>query len=96
MTLNEHVYAIRNLMSKGVSTNDAHFSLRLIAHFLNAARAILTERKADKYVYISEQTFQSLCLDLELSSFHNCCTLPAQKCKVLRSKIKIPKFLNAR
>jgi hypothetical protein len=96
MKLIEHVYAIRNLVSKGPSSDDASYSLRLIAHFLKVARAILTEQKADKYHYISEQSFQSLCLDLQEGNFHNCCEAPQTKCKLLKSTLPIPKFLNTR
>lgn len=96
MTLKEHVHAIRNIISKGSASDDSAYSLRLIAHFLNVARAILTEQKADKYTYLSEQSFQSLCVPLELSTFHNCCTISTVDCKVLKSVNPLPKFLNAR
>ena len=96
MKLIEHVYAIRGLLSKGIASDDTQYSLRFIAHFLNVARALLTEQKADKYNYISEQGFQSLCVPLELGSFHNCCDYPNATCKVLKSVNTLPKFLNAR
>lgn len=96
MKINEHIYAIKNLLSAGPVTDDFKFSNELIAHFLEVTRAILTEQKADKYRFISEQSFQSVCLHLQLSSFHNCCDGPTDLCKVLRSSIKIPKFLNTR
>lgn len=96
MKLLDHVYAIRNLLSKGVASDDTQYSLRLLAHFLNVARALLTEQKADKYHYISEQGFQSLCVPLQLGSFHNCCDYPNATCQVLKSVDPIPKFLNAR
>lgn len=96
MTLTHHCDAIQNLITKGSPSDDSSYSLRLIAHFLNVTRALLIEQKADKYHYISEQSFQSLCVDLELGSFHNCCEGPDTKCKVLKSKTKLPKFLNTR
>ena len=96
MTLKQHVLAIRNLISKGPASDDTAYSLRLLAHFLNVARALLTEQKADKYTYLSEQSFQSLCVPLELSTFHNCCAVTNVECKVLKSVNTIPKFLNAR
>lgn len=96
MTLNSHVFAIRNLLSKGIASDDTQYSLRLLAQFLNIARAILTEQKADKYHYISEQSFQSLCVPLELGSFHNCCDYPNAPCKILKSVSPLPKFLNTR
>lgn len=96
MTLKYHCYAIRNLLSKGIASDDTQYSLRLIAHFLNVARAILTEQKADKYRYISEQSFQSLCVPLEKGQFHNCCDYPNATCLVLKSIDPLPKFLNSR
>jgi hypothetical protein len=37
-----------------------------------------------------------VCLDLELSSFHNCCDVPDLNCHVLKSTTPIPKLLNSR
>ena len=96
MTLRTHVYAVRNLMSKGAASDDTSFSLRLIAHFLRITRGMLIEQKANKYHSISEQSYQSLCLNLEESNYHNCCEGPDTKCKLLRSTIKLPRFLTTR
>lgn len=96
MTLLYHVYAIRNILSRGVSSDDSPFSLRFIAHMLSVARGRLIEQKADKYHYISEQSFQSLCLDLSLGQFHNCCNGPELPCQLLKSEVVLPKFLNTR
>lgn len=96
MTLGQHIYAIKNIIANGPSSDDSPFSEGLVAHFLQITRAFLLERKADKYRYISEQSFQSVCVDLELSSFHNCCDLPELECKVLKSTIKLPKLLNSK
>lgn len=96
MTLLQHVYAIKNLLSQGPVSDDFSYSNRLIAHFLQIARSKLLEDKANKYHFISEQSYQSLCLDLELSNFHNCCDTPDNDCKVLKSTTDIPKFLNSR
>lgn len=96
MTLLEHVYAVRDILSRGLASDDASYSLRLIAHFLKTSRALLLEQKADKYYYISEQSFQSLCVALEKGQFHNCCEGPSANCTLLKSKSPIPKFLNTR
>lgn len=96
MTLKYHIYALRDLISKGTTSDDTSFSLRVIAHYLNVVRALLTEQKADKYTYISEQSFQSLCVPMELGTFHNCCDYPGATCKVLKSVSPLPKFLNTR
>lgn len=96
MTLAQHIYAVKNILANGPTSDDTPFSERLVAHFLQITRAYLLERKADKYRYISDQSFQSVCLDLELGSFHNCCDLPDLECKVLKSTIKLPKLLNSK
>lgn len=95
MTTQEHIYAIKNILSKGSVSDDFNFSNRLILHFMNVARAFLIERKADKYNYV--QSFQSLCLDLAEGSYHNCCDLKIPSgCTILKSKINLPKLLSVR
>lgn len=96
MKLISHVYALRNILSRGPVSDDHRLSDRLIAHFLQVARARLIEQKIDKYHFISEQSYQDWCVDLELSSFHSCCEAPELDCKVLKSTIAVPKFLNSR
>lgn len=102
MTLREHTFAIRNLLSHGPSSDDFSYSNRLIAHFLQVARARLLEQKADKYHYISEQSYQDLCIELELTTFHKCCEEVELACgldtesTILRSVDTVPKFLNSR
>lgn len=96
MTLIQHISAVRAIISNGLGSKDIAFSDRLIAHFLEVTRATLLERKADKYRHIADQSFQTVCLPLELGSFHNCCTVPDLECHILKSTIKIPKLLTAR
>ena len=96
MTLLEHVYAVKNLLAHGPAPDDFSYSNRLIAHFLKVARARLIQNKADKYSFISEQSYQSLCINLTKSNFHNCCEAPDSECQVLKSTIEIPRFLNSR
>lgn len=96
MTTREHVYAIKNLLSGGPASDDYQYSNRLIAHFLQVARTLLIEQKANKYVPISPQSYQSWCVSLEKGSYHNCCDTPSSNCQLLKSTIKIPKFLSTR
>lgn len=96
MTALEHIYAIKNILSHGPTSDDFSYSDRLILHFLQVSRGILVEQKIDKYYYISEQTYQDWCATLELSSFHDCCNGPDLDCKVLKSTLPLPKFLNSR
>lgn len=96
MTLMHHISAVRAIISNGPASDDVSYSDRLIAHFLQIARAKLLEQKADKYRYISDQSFQSVCLDLELGTFHNCCDVEEIECHILKTTTKIPKLLNSR
>lgn len=96
MTLREHVYAIKNKLAGGPPPDDFQFSNALIAHYLESTRALLTEQKADKYIPLSPQSYQSWCVDLVKASYHNCCETPASSCQLLRSTTKIPKFLTTR
>jgi len=95
MTLLAHIYAVRELIGHGVPSDDFSYSDRLIAHFLKISRAKLIEQKTDKYSFISNQSYQDLCLDLELSNFHGCCDTTTE-CFILKSMLEIPKFLNSR
>lgn len=98
MKLLEHIYAVKNLINRGIASDDARFTNALIAHLLKITRSKLIEMKADKYYFISDQSFQSLCVNLELGTFHNCCVAPEvdKECYVLKSTIIIPKVLNTR
>jgi len=96
MKLIEHVYAIKNLVSSGIPSDDHSYSERFIAHLLSVSRAMLIERKADKYSFISDQSFQTLCVAMELGSFHNCCEGPQDDCKILKSVVPLPKMLTTR
>lgn len=96
MKLLEHIYAVKNLTNHGVASDDSRFSNALISHLLKVTRSKLIEMKADKYYFISDQSFQSLCVKLEPGTFHNCCEGPEVDCYILKSTITIPKVLNTR
>lgn len=96
MKLLNHIYAIKNILSQGPAPDDASFSNALIVHFLQISRSKLLENKIDKYHFISEQSYQDLCLELEQSTFASCCEVPDVDCYILKSAIQLPKFLNSR
>jgi ankyrin repeat protein len=97
MKLIQHIYAVKGLLAHGPASDDFTFSDRFIAHHLQIARSRLIEQKIDRYYFISEQSYQDLCVDLAMSSFHECCgTEEFTDCKVMKSVAKIPKFLNSR
>lgn len=89
MKLIDHVYAIRNLLSKGVSSDDSAFSLKFIAHLLIVNRANLIKRNNSM---AKDYNFQALCLTLEEDALHKCCTTQSS-CKILKSTKKLPRFL---
>lgn len=93
MTRDEHVYAIQNLINSGVPSDDNRFTNRLVYHFLKVARARLVKQKADRHNYIAEDNYQSLCMPLIKTTFHDCDCVPNTECLILRSKYKIPKQL---
>ena len=95
MTTLEHIYAIKNIINRGIASDDSRISNRLILHFMNISRGMLLEQKLDKY--ISMQDFQSLCIDLAGGSYHNCCDIKIPTdCTILKSTIKLPQLLSAR
>lgn len=96
MKLIEHVYAIKNILSHGVPSEDFSFSNRLISHLLQSSRARLIKQKTDKYNFISDQSNQSLCVTLALSDYHDCCDVASFGCQILESVSDIPKFLTSR
>lgn len=96
MTLLQHAYAVRDLYTRGAASKDTQIPLSLIVHYLDVVRAKLTEEKADKYRNITEHSFQSLCVPLEKGHLHNCCDAPNAGCTLLKSKDKLPKYLNTR
>jgi hypothetical protein len=96
MKLLDHVYAVKNLLSSGPSSDDFSYSNRLIAHYLGVARTRVLQQKVNKYHFVSEQSYQDWCVDLEEASYHDCCDIGAVGCPLLRGVIKVPKFLNSR
>lgn len=93
MTRDEHVYAIQNLINSGAQSDDNRFTNRLVYHFLKVARAKLIKEKADRASAIADDNYQSLCMPLIKTTFHDCDCIPNSECLILRSKYKIPKQL---
>jgi len=94
MTLLEHIYAVKELISKGPSTRDFRYSDEVIKHFLITERANLLKNKINKYHHISNSNYQTICVDLEKSDISECCDTPI--CVVLKSKTKLPETVTAR
>jgi len=97
LTIKEHIYAIQNILNRGPKSDDARLSNSLVEHFLNVARSRVLKQKLNQLHHISSFNYQSFCLELEEVKYSDCSCIPAKaKCKVLRSKVKIPQSLNYR
>jgi len=96
MTRNEHVYAVQNIINRGAQPDDNRFTNRLVHHFLLVVRSLLLKRKIDKNHFVAPENFQSICMPLIETTFHDCDCVPNLDCKILRSKYKLPKQLVGR
>jgi hypothetical protein len=92
-TLTQHIYAVKNILNNGIASDDATLSNSLIAHFLQMSRALLVKQKMDKYRYLSELNYISVCMPLEVGEFAECanCIPENVNCKLLKGKCKLPK-----
>lgn len=91
-TLLEHIYAVQNILNKGVPSDDTRISNRLVEHYLKTTRSRLIKQKLDRQRHISKTNYQSICIPLAETSYHDCtCISDEFNCKVLKSTCKIPK-----
>lgn len=90
-TLREHIYAVKNLVEKGLASDDSNYSERLIGFLLKSTRSQLIKEKLNKYREVSPFSYQTICIPLELQTYHDCSCIPAELgCKILKSTCKIP------
>ena len=93
-TFNEHIYYIKNIINKGVASDDARLKDRIIAHTLKQSRSLLIKQKLDRMEGISDLNYQSFCLDFVPHDFHDCNCIPdIFQCQILRSVQEIPAYL---
>lgn len=97
-TLKEHIYAVKNILNKGIASDDSRFSNRLIAHYLKQSRGLLLKRKLDKDKYISTLNYQRICVPLELVTYGDCeCISDVfANCKILRSTCTFPSVFTSK
>lgn len=97
MTRLEHIYAIKNVLSKGAPSDDFRLSNSLIYHYLKIARSLLLKNKLNKHHNISELSYRTLCVPLEAAPYHDCsCIADEFDCTVLKSTCELPKDIIAR
>lgn len=93
-TFRHHIYFVKNLFNKGAASDDARINDRLIAHALKQSRSLLQKRKLDRMESLSDLNFQTFCLDLVPSNFHDCECIPDMYgCQILRSTQEVPPYL---
>lgn len=92
MKIEELVYRIQSLYSKGVASDDSRLSNRLIYNKLLTVRARLISQEIKKKQRLSRWNYHTLpCIELIEVSSHECPCLPPVGCAVLRSRHKLPK-----
>lgn len=92
--LREHIYAVKNILERGLASDDSRLSEKLIAFLLKTARSQLIKEKINKYKEVSQLSYQTICVPLELTTYHDCDCIPESVgCKILKSTCKIPRDL---
>lgn len=93
-TFKEHIYAVKNILERGVASDDSRLSERFIGFLLKTARTQLIKEKINKYREVSPLSYQTVCIPLELTTYHDCSCIPADiGCKILKSTCHIPREL---
>lgn len=59
-------------------------------------RSKLIQDKIDKYSFVTDQSYQTVCLELMESTFHDCCNIDYTDCPILKTKESIPRLLQSR
>lgn len=94
MKIEELIYRIQNLYSRGNPSDDSRLSNRLIYNKLIGIRSLLLSQEANKKQKISRWNFQQIsCIELIEVPTHDCPCIPPIGCKMLRSRYKLPKPL---
>lgn len=92
-TIEAHISTLRNLLK--LHSDDSNFTDQYLYKLLTDARATLLRRRSDKRNTIAPYAWQTICVPLEESLFHNCDCIDVG-CTVLKSTIKIPHVLMTR
>lgn len=87
MTILEHIYALKEILSSNQPTDDFPYSEEFLYHLLKAARARLIESRIDS---ASPFSYTTHCIDLEPHSLQDCCST----CTLYRSTVPIPDIIS--
>lgn len=90
MTLREHVFAILNLLQKGVPTQNVAYTPQLVAHFLGIARSEVL----GKLSYTKDEYVQSVCVQFVYEPLTVCPPIKSMPCVMVRRSTKpVPNFV---
>lgn len=78
------------------TSDDSNFSDQFLYKKLLDARAEVYTNQIKKGHKLSEWNYQSFCMPMEVSTYHDCDCIDSIDCKVLKSKFQLPKPLNNR
>jgi hypothetical protein len=92
MNLKTHIDALKQLMHGGIPSDDRRLSDGFLSHILFAVRNDLLRKRLDKGTQLSEEVYNTICMDVSDSKFHNC-NCAEGGCDVKRSVFKIPSVL---
>lgn len=94
-TIPEHIYKLRTFIKQ--HSDDTIYSDEFLYSLLRDSRNTLLERENKKFTKDSEFHKQTICMPLIIDTYNDCECLPFEvKCKVLKSKYKLPKVLTGR
>lgn len=96
MKIRNAIDTILSFHSGGIQSDDRRLHPRLIYNTLLGIRSTLITNKINKKQFISDWTYQILpCIELISVDLSLCPCIPPSGCTVMRSRLRIPKFLSS-
>ena len=92
-TIKSHISTLRNRLK--LHSDDSNFTDEYLYKTLTDARSMLIKRRTDKRNSLDPINWQTLCLPLVESQYHNCECVNVG-CTVLKGTIKIPNIIMSR
>lgn len=93
-TIGAHIADLRILLRQ--TSDDSEYSDEYLYKLLSDTRALILYQEIQKHRKLSEWNFQTFCISLESSTYHDCSCIDDLGCKVMKSTQKIPKPLLSR
>lgn len=96
MTIRNILDTILSYQSGGIQSDDRRLHPKLVYNTLLGIRSTLIVNKINKKQFISDWTYQILpCVEFISVDTSLCPCIPPRGCSVMRSKLRIPKFLSS-